>query len=188
MHPTSGGIGTVCGGPSMNGAFLDLTEFYSGAGPAIHGGGSDSSFVPTWWPEISTLDLGAFPGAVPCARVHARLIAGEWGLMKLAESLELIVSELVTNGIQASERIHEAWATRKQWTAGRPPVKLWLGSDHRQVLVQVWDGHPELPVRQDAEPEAEGGRGLLLVETLSAQWGSYRPVGCSGKVAWAVMA
>jgi hypothetical protein len=35
-------------------------------------------------------------------------------------------------------------------------------------------------VRQDAGLEAEAGRGLLLVETLSAQWGCYAPEGPDG--------
>jgi anti-sigma regulatory factor (Ser/Thr protein kinase) len=188
MHPTNGGIGTVRGGPSMDGALFGIPEFDSGAGPAIHGGGTDSSFGHTWWPKRSHLDLGAFPGAVPCARIHARFVVGEWGLPKLAEVLELVVSELVTNGVQAAARIHESWGMGKQRAPGTPSVKLWLGTDYRQVLVQVWDGHHELPVRQDAGPEAEGGRGLLLVETLSTAWGSYRPAGCSGKVVWAVIA
>jgi hypothetical protein len=30
-----------------------------------------------------------------------------------------------------------------------------------------------MPVRQDADAESESGRGLLLVETLSWDWGSY---------------
>jgi hypothetical protein len=34
---------------------------------------------------------------VPCARLHARLVLLEWGLAALSESLELVVSELVTN-------------------------------------------------------------------------------------------
>jgi hypothetical protein len=32
-------------------------------------------------------------------------------------------------------------------------------------------------------PDEEGGRGLMLVETLSKDWGAYRKDG--GKVVWA---
>jgi anti-sigma regulatory factor (Ser/Thr protein kinase) len=188
MHPTNSGIGAVCGSASIDGLFEGPPEFDCGAGRAIRVGAPDSSPGPTWWPVHSDLDLGALPSAVPCARIHARLVAAEWGLSKLAENLELVVSELVTNGVHASARIHESRTTGKQQAAGTPPVRLWLGSDYRRVLVQVWDGYHELPVRQDAEPEAESGRGLVLVESLSAAWGSYRPVGCSGKVVWAVIA
>jgi hypothetical protein len=45
-----------------------------------------------------------------------------------------------------------------------------------------------MPVRQNAGLEAESGRGLLLVEDLSAKWGSYRPEGSGGKVVWAAVA
>ena len=32
------------------------------------------------WPLQSSLELGAFPGAVPCARLHARQMLWEWRL------------------------------------------------------------------------------------------------------------
>jgi hypothetical protein len=32
------------------------------------------------WPLRTFLELGALPGAVPCARLHARNVLGEWGL------------------------------------------------------------------------------------------------------------
>ena len=35
--------------------------------------------------------------------------------------------------------------------------------------------------------EAESGRGLLLVEHLSAQWGCYLPEASAGKVVWAIV-
>ena len=35
--------------------------------------------------------------------------------------------------------------------------------------------------------EAKSGRGLLVVERLSAQWGTYTPEGWSGKVVWAIV-
>ena len=54
------------------------------------------------WPLHSFLELGALPGAVPCARLHARHLLWEWGLAALTDSTELVVSELVTNAIRAS--------------------------------------------------------------------------------------
>jgi hypothetical protein len=56
------------------------------------------------------------------------------------------------------------------------------------VLVQVWDGNHQMPVRQEPELDAEHGRGLLIVESLSAKFGVYRPEGSSGKVVWAIVA
>ena len=60
---------------------------------------------------------------------------------------------------------------------------MWLFSDGRCVVIQVGDGSSEMPARQDADADSESGRGLLLVETLSRDWGSYR--GGGGKVVWA---
>lgn len=59
----------------------------------------------TSWPLRSYLELGALPSAVPCARLHARLLAAEWGFEALAQTVELVVSELVTNAIRASEGV-----------------------------------------------------------------------------------
>ena len=49
------------------------------------------------WPLTSNLELGALASAVPCARLHARLVLLEWGLAHIADDAELIVSELTTN-------------------------------------------------------------------------------------------
>src|SRR6516162_10509968 len=53
------------------------------------------------WPLQSFLELGAYPGAVPCARLHTRAVLWEWGLGP-GENAELVVSEIVTNAVQAS--------------------------------------------------------------------------------------
>ena len=42
-----------------------------------------------------------------------------------------------------------------------------------------------MPVRQDAELDEESGRGLMLVEHLSSEWGAYRKA--DGKVVWALI-
>jgi hypothetical protein len=49
----------------------------------------------------------------------------------------------------------------------------------------VWDGSDRLPVRRGANPDAERGRGLMLVAALSQQWGSYRQA--SGKIVWVLV-
>ncbi|MGH3159705.1 MAG: ATP-binding protein, partial [Streptosporangiaceae bacterium] len=57
-----------------------------------------------------------------------------------------------------------------------------------QVLVLVWDASPQRPVRIDVDDDAESGRGLLLVATVSANWGSYSVLnGGHGKVTWALI-
>jgi len=139
------------------------------------------------WPLRSHLELGALPSAVPCARLHAKQVMWEWGLDALGEAVELVVSELVTNGVQASEGMTGS-RSRGRWTPGVPPVRLWLYSDKQNVVVQVCDGNDRGPERKDVDLEAVGGRGLLLVEALSAKWGTYAPEQSSGKVVWALVA
>ncbi len=127
------------------------------------------------WPLHSFLELGALPGAVPCARLHAQQLLWEWGLAALTDSTELIVSELVTNAVQAS-----------RVTPQTAPVRLWLLSDKAQVLVLVWDPSPHPPVQTAISDETENGRGLLLVEALSEQWDWYYPPDEeAGKYVWA---
>jgi anti-sigma regulatory factor (Ser/Thr protein kinase) len=133
------------------------------------------------WPRASYLELGALPSAVPPARLHARLVVAEWGLGSIADTVELIVSELVTNGVKASQALDHL-----------SPVWLGLAGDEHQVFVAVWDGNDEpmqTPVASDDELldlEAEGGRGLLLVDSLSTDWGVYGLKDGRGKVVWAV--
>jgi anti-sigma regulatory factor (Ser/Thr protein kinase) len=127
------------------------------------------------WPLHSFLEFGALPGAVPCARLHARQLLWEWGLAALTDSTELVVSELITNAIQASRT-----------TGQTAPVRLWLLSDKAQVLVLVWDASPDSPVRSDISDETENGRGLLLVEAVSQEWAWYSPsTEEGGKYVWA---
>ena len=52
----------------------------------------------------SHLSLAALPTAPACARGHVRAVAHEWGFVGLADTAELLVSELVTNSVQAYER------------------------------------------------------------------------------------
>lgn len=54
-------------------------------------------------------------------------------------------------------------------------------------MIQVWDASDQLPVREAVPPDAETGRGLMLVESLADEWGSYTPEASSGKVVWAVI-
>jgi anti-sigma regulatory factor (Ser/Thr protein kinase) len=137
------------------------------------------------WPFQSYLELGALPSAVPCARLHARQVLWEWGLHALTDTAELIVSELVTNAITASQDLTGSWYAG-HWTPGAPPLRLWLHGDPQRITIQVWDGNDQLPTRHATELAAECGRGLLLVEALSEAWGSYRPRESTGKVVWAV--
>jgi hypothetical protein len=151
------------------------------------GGRADALAIRTAgarWELRTFLELGALPSAVPCARLHARQVGWEWNLSHLAEAAELVVSELVTNSLRASAGLTTSRFAGK-FSVGTPPVRLWLYSDGQRILIQVWDGNDEMPARQDADPGAESGRGLLIVESLATDWGASRLANSTGKVVWA---
>src|SRR5262245_30948396 len=111
--------------------------------------------VPPWhegtppareWPLRTFLELGSLPGAVPCARYHARAVLWEWHLTGQVESAELLGSELVTNAIIASRAISPG-----------SPVRLWLLSDTIRVLILVQDDSPNPPVRAAASGTGTSG-------------------------------
>lgn len=137
------------------------------------------------WSHQTFLKLGALPSAVPCGRLHVRQILWEWGLEPLTDSTELIVSELVTNAVHASQGL-TASRYNGHWTPGVPPVRLWCQSDCEQVLVQVWDANDRTPQAQDEDVGAENGRGLLLVTHLSTDWNTYSLERSTGKIVWAL--
>ena len=124
------------------------------------------------WPDQSVLELGALPSAVPCVRLHTAFMLQEWHMTALADAAELVAAELATNAIQASTT-----ATQAQTAAPAPPglpvIKLHLASDRRQRLVELGDNDLRQPTPARTDPERDGGRGLLLVEAVSARWGCY---------------
>jgi anti-sigma regulatory factor (Ser/Thr protein kinase) len=124
----------------------------------------------------STLKLAPLPSAVSCARLHAVHILHEWGLRGLAGDAAMVVSELVTNAVDASAVLPE-----------RPPVALRLLLNERAVLIEVWDQSPEDPKPRQAGADDECGRGLAVVEALSTRWGFERS-GYRRKVVWAELA
>lgn len=128
------------------------------------------------WPLNSRLELAALPGAVPRARHHARRVLADWDLGALGEPAELVVSELVTNAIQACPA-----------AGARCRVRLRLASDRARVLIEVQDGSPRPPVPADATAEAESGHGLCLVGAMSAAWDWYPHRDSGGKVVWAML-
>jgi anti-sigma regulatory factor (Ser/Thr protein kinase) len=151
-----------------------LTQSAPGSVACAAEGGWRGARMNDDWPLRSYLELGILPGAVPCARLHARHVLWEWGISELVEQVELLVSELVTNAVRASQLTDDASS-----------IRIWLRSDKNLVLILVWDGNPRPPVRIDVTDDAESGRGLLLVEVISDFWNWYRPEGINGKIVWA---
>ena len=107
---------------------------------------------------------------------------------KQRRDLELVVSELGTNAVNASAGAGGSSPGYDSWLAPRC-IALFLACDGGQVLVQVWDDKPDPPVQASADENAESGRGLLLVEALCEDWGWYLPAGAdAGKWVWGAVA
>ena len=108
-------------------------------------------------------------------RALGRGVLREWGLDPIVETVELVLSELVTNAVKISD---DGGAVRVVVRAGGGRVR-----------VEVGDGSTGRPRISEPEPDAEGGRGLLLVAAVGAGWGTYpvhrTPGGPpAGKVVW----
>ncbi|MGW6787531.1 SpoIIE family protein phosphatase [Streptomyces chartreusis] len=112
------------------------------------------------------------PEAVGHARRFTRRTLRAWGVpQRAADTVLLVVSELVTNAL-----VH---------TDGR--VRLDLTLVNHRVRVAVADASPRTPVKPTSLSwEATGGRGILLVEAMSAAWGTVPVSG--GKQVWSEIA
>lgn len=175
-------VGFLFPEPEPLGAAQELYMRQSGSRPS-----GRHALMASDWPMQSCLELWALPRTVPEARRHTRQVLHNWGLGKLSETVELLVSEIITNAVQASAR--PGGSQRDQVNSrGASTMLFWLEADGQRVLIQVWDTCERKPQRQEPGSAAESGRGLLLVEALSAEWGSYVPNGWAGKVVWALVA
>ncbi|MGW0496231.1 SpoIIE family protein phosphatase [Streptomyces sp. NPDC003007] len=108
------------------------------------------------------------PQAVGHARRFARRTLRSWGVTVDQDAALLVVSELVTNAL-----VH---------TDGQ--VRMDLTLVNNRLRIAVADASPRSPVRPTSIGwEATGGRGILLVEALTATWGTLPVSG--GKQVWA---
>ncbi|WMX66636.1 SpoIIE family protein phosphatase [Streptomyces collinus] len=99
------------------------------------------------------------------ARRLARRALQRWGLEELSDSVELLVSEVVTNAVRY---------------ASRPVTLRLLRTD--VLRCEVGDDVPQLPRLRQARATDEGGRGLYLVNRMARRWGATRL--STGKVVW----
>jgi len=126
------------------------------------------------------------PRAARVARMTVRAALNGHGLSELLDVTELLTSELVTNAYRH--------------TKGPASLRLTALDDER-LRVGVWDSSPHIPAPFDRPPgdrvppiplaptDAEGGRGLLLVQEYASSWGGW-PLGDgllgrgAGKLLW----
>ncbi|MGW1892324.1 ATP-binding protein [Streptomyces sp. NPDC002004] len=96
--------------------------------------------------------------------VTARL--SDWDMSEVADTVELLASELVTNALRHT----------------RGPLRLNMRMSSARLRCEVEDTSPACPVRRTADPDAEGGRGTELLDLLAEAWDSSRTG--AGKTTW----
>jgi anti-sigma regulatory factor (Ser/Thr protein kinase) len=107
------------------------------------------------------------------SRRTLRLILTMHGLTRLADTAELLATELISNAVRHTKG---PAALRVRWTAG-------------VLRIGAWDADPappEPPVPLEQVVDLEEGRGLALVKACADLWG-WQPLareGNRGKVVW----
>jgi anti-sigma regulatory factor (Ser/Thr protein kinase) len=134
----------------------------------------------------SRLDLASQPTAVHWARVHTEDVLRGWALPDfLVEDAVQVVSELAGNAVRHAGSDTGRGTEGEPLAASRFTVGLWIADCG--LIIAVHDQERRPPVRQEASPESESGRGLALVDALSASWGYAYPSSESGKFVYAVL-
>ena len=126
--------------------------------------------------------LATGPAAPAEARRRVRDAIRSWRVPVDLDAALLLTSELVTNAIR-----HEAGQGAGQDAGqGAQAVMLAIASSRGRLRVDVHDTSRFLPAVAEVPADAETGRGLLLVETLSDEWGFYRTA--AGKAVYFTLA
>ena len=148
---------------------------------------------------------GAAPPAVSCAlpgRAESIKTARDftwaalhrWDMAALSDDAGLVVSELVTNALRHGLRCAGGAYGQEpgHGTVNGPgglggrPVRLRLLAEPPYLMCMVADPSREIPMRRDADPEAETGRGLRVIESCCSRWG-WHLLDEGGKVVWALL-
>ncbi|MFI6693779.1 ATP-binding protein [Streptomyces sp. NPDC050433] len=128
--------------------------------------------------QEASVTLPSDPASVPEARRYVARVLTEWGLpadADTAETVRLIISELATNAVQH--------------TFGRSPtftIDVTLERDE-ELCVGVTDSHPRWPQRLPAAVQQDNGRGMVIIRSLTAEYGgrlSVTPTADGGKTVW----
>ncbi|NUQ95479.1 MAG: ATP-binding protein [Streptomyces sp.] len=130
---------------------------------------SDDTQIVSRWPSTKRT----------VARARRELVAAltAWDLTELRDAAELVLSELVTNAVKhARDPRGRLVETRiRRLADGR-------------IRIEVHDANTNPPVLRASSATDEGGRGLVLVDALTAhQWGVSSRTGV-GKAVWAIVA
>ncbi|MGP3972633.1 SpoIIE family protein phosphatase [Streptomyces sp. 8N114] len=120
-------------------------------------------------PQMAVTISPSDPGSLHAARHALRTALHRWSLGSLADTAELLASEMATNALLHTEG--DATLTAR-------PVR----NGGRALRITVTDTSPTSPQRRAATEQSTSGRGLMLIEELATDWG-VEPRG-NGKRVW----
>ena len=111
------------------------------------------------------------PAAAAEARGHVRAVIRAWKVPVDPDIAVLLASDLVTNAIT-----HGNGET----------LTLVIRYSRNHLRIDVYDTSRSLPMAEGGPADTETGRGLVLVATLSTDWGSFHTP--AGKAAYFTLA
>jgi hypothetical protein len=118
--------------------------------------------------RVHRFPLPPHPIAAEQARLLTKIALADWDLGDALDNALIIVAELATNATKIGDVFH-----------------LSLTRQGRTVLIEVWDSSEALPDRRPRSSDRVDGRGLLLVEGCSQDWG-WRLEAQGGKTVWSI--
>jgi anti-sigma regulatory factor (Ser/Thr protein kinase) len=124
--------------------------------------------ITSWTHRVK---LAADTVSVSEARLFVRDRLRDHGLAQIEGDVQLVVSERATNAL----------------THAHTAFTVTLHGDGLLVVLTVEDGSSEQPTVLKVEAMAPGGRGMLIVEMLSQDWGCVERPGAAKSV-WATFA
>jgi anti-sigma regulatory factor (Ser/Thr protein kinase) len=120
-------------------------------------------------PAFASALARSFPAEPESATAARHFVVGV--LESLVDEESVAVAALLTSELATNSVLHAGTAV---------DVELTFTVD--RVRIEVSDAHPTAPRRVDADPYGTFGRGLALVDAMSAEWGVSRRA--AGKGVW----
>lgn len=116
----------------------------------------------------TTLQLDGGLASARAARAFTAAALADWEVEDIADDVLLVVTELVNNAV----------------THAQTPCELRLSISPVTLRIEVIDEGPGTPDPLPPSATRNHGRGLHLVDALTAAWG-FEPIDAGGKMVWA---
>jgi hypothetical protein len=144
----------------------------------IRGGPPGTGWTAT--PLVATRTPPAVAHSVTEARTFTLRTLQRWGATDCTDEVVAVVSELLTNALR-----HALPEPGARGSIGS--IRLGLLHPGPCVLCAVADPSNQVPVPRHPDWDAETGRGLQVVSSLSHRWGYCPAPDPGGKVVWATV-